>query len=156
MKKLAVHAVFSVFFVIVSYGCSSGKISEDSPLYETYRERTKLISQMRDFERKIGYKKTKNFYAYSDEAGYPVCYYARFDYLPHSYMDFGLYGDYRAGEAIGVKSEKNCTGSSDKDMFFYRAEAIAGIGGTPLTPPMLEAQLGRFMSVVFHEDFHDQ
>jgi len=141
----------------VAVGCSVAIPSDNSPLYKAYQERTALISEMKSFEREIGYRATKNFLSYSDRNGYPICYYTATTYLPHSVMDFFVYDNFKTGRAgeIDVSSEEQCR-AGEKDVFFYRPEAIAGIGGTPVTPPMLEAPMGRFLNLVFHEDFHDQ
>mgnify|MGYP001591329605 FL=1 len=117
-----------------------------------HAERMALIQEMKAFEAQNGFAPTNNFLEYDpDVQNYPQCYSAPKSYLPYSYMDPAIAG------SAGAGTEQECDAfSMGRDWYFYASEAVAGIGGTPITPAMVESPLDRFMYLVFHEDCHEQ
>ena len=109
-----------------------------------------LIDELRAFERRIGFRATDNFLAFSPEhRSYPFCGYAPTLTLPYSYEDPAI----RWIEASSI--EECASAGSGADTYFGRTEAV-GESGTPVTRSMTESRLARFMYVVVHEDCHDQ
>lgn len=112
--------------------------------------RQNLIRELKQFEKEqLGYEDTKNFLTYSEDIGaFYNCYYIEKFTLPDS-VDGLHYAD---------GTESGCPNIDEKkfDVFFYPAQAVAGIGGTPLTRSLARAKPIRLIEVVFHEDFHEQ
>jgi len=100
------------------------------------------VHELQNFELLFGFAPTNNFKTQDDttEAVY-LCYYAeKLDLTTHLIQ----------GTKDGCPVDK-----SKYDAYFYSAQAVAGVG-TPLLSSLAKAPLGRFMMVVFHEDFHEQ
>jgi len=109
-----------------------------------------LLGELRAFERKIGYRETKNFAAVTEEREtFPFCGQASRFYLPYSYEDPAI----RWYDAM---DEAQCREvGADSDVYFGAVEALGEIG-TPVTPAMISSKLDRFIYLVIHEDCHDQ
>jgi hypothetical protein len=109
-----------------------------------------LLADLRVFERRIGYRESKNFTAVTGEQEtYPFCGQASRFYLPYSYEDPAI----RWSDAV---AEEQCReAESENDVYFGTVEAIAEVG-TPVTPSMISSKLDRFIYLVIHEDCHDQ
>ena len=108
-----------------------------------------LITEIKAFEKKIGFNETENFKTYSDETkAYDYSFFTSITTLPYSLDDPLLQAATGKPENIPIDLEKY-------DVFFYSIQAIAG-GETPVTKSLLQASLPRFIHVIFHEDWHEQ
>ena len=115
-----------------------------------------LLTEVRAFERRIGFQETANFKTlYNAEAKsetqseYPMCSYAPRFQLPYSYEDPLV----RWGDA---QNDADCRAAAKgEDVYFTMVEALGEIG-TAVTATMLEGKLDRFLYLVIHEDCHDQ
>jgi hypothetical protein len=109
-----------------------------------------LVTDIRGYQRSIGFRETGNFRDYSaDQEGYPYCGYTPKLTLPYSYQDPAI-------RWLNVSSEEECRRiAGDADMFHGTSEALGEIG-SPVTPSMLSGKLDRFVYLVIHEDCHDQ
>jgi hypothetical protein len=114
------------------------------------REWRALLTELRAFEHRLGFRPTKNFARLAEEReGYAFCGHAPADVLPYSYEDPIV----KWYESI---TEEECrVSAADKDWYFELAEAQGEIG-TPVTASMLAGTLDRFVYLVIHEDCHDQ
>ena len=113
-------------------------------------EWTALVEDIRAFERRIGYRQTKNFIRFSEEKqAFPFCGYVSRLYLPYSYEDPAI-------QWLDSVTEEDCRALGGRgDVFFGESEAL-GESATPVTPSMLAAPLERLLYLVMHEDCHDQ
>jgi hypothetical protein len=109
-----------------------------------------LVDELRAFERRMGFRPTKNFaFLAEDLVSYPYCGRASNRRLPYSYQDGAI-------EWPEVKTEAECRDvGPDTDVYFGHVEAWGEIG-TPVTQAMLGSTLDRFVYLVIHEDCHDQ
>jgi hypothetical protein len=109
-----------------------------------------LLGDLQAFERRIGFRETKNFASVTGEREtYPFCGQASRFYLPYSYEDPAI----RWTDAV---TEQACLqAESESDVYFGTVEAMAEIG-TPVTPSMISSKLDRFVYLVIHEDCHEQ
>jgi len=100
---------------------------------------------VKQLERKLGFRRTRNFRKQSSEPEVEYrCYYTGKLELPDSYTALHLAPGTRAG----------CTVDPQKyDVFFYPVEADAS-GKTPVTAALAYESVERFLVVVPHEDFH--
>ncbi|MFC1592714.1 hypothetical protein ACFL4C_01720 [Candidatus Omnitrophota bacterium] len=114
---------------------------------KTYR--LDLITEIKAFEKKLGFNETDNFKAYSDETeAYDYYFYTYSTELPYSTDDPLL-------KSATGKPETASVDFKIYDVFFYSIDAIAGIK-TPVTKSLLQAPLPRFIHIIFHEDWHEQ
>lgn len=113
-------------------------------------EWTALLTEVRAFERRIGFRETDNFRAFSpDHAAFPFCGYVSHFYLPYSYQDTAI-------RWLESATEEECReAAADADVYYGFVEAW-GESATPVTPSMVESKLDRFLYLVIHEDCHDQ
>lgn len=113
-------------------------------------EWTALVAEVRVFERRIGFKETRNFLTFAQEKdGFPFCGYVSRLYLPYSYEDPAI----RWTESA---SEEECRAFGEElDVSYGETEAV-GEQETPVTASMLAAPLDRLLYLVIHEDCHDQ
>jgi hypothetical protein len=109
-----------------------------------------LLTEVRGFERHIGFKETANFRdVFAEKGGYSMCGHVPRMYLPYSYQDPAI-------NWIDSENEKDChEAAAGNDVFFANLEAVGEIG-TSVTSMMLEGKLDRFLYLVIHEDCHDQ
>jgi hypothetical protein len=109
-----------------------------------------LLKEVRAFERRIGFRDTENFLAFSPEhEAFPFCGYVSRFYLPYSYEDTGI-------QWFDTATETECSEAGhDADIYYGAVEAM-GESATPVTPSMIESGLDRFLYLVIHEDCHDQ
>jgi len=108
-----------------------------------------LITEIKAFEHKLGFKKTENFKTYSEEKeSYIYWFFTSKTTLPYSLDDPLLqYTTGKPGE-VPVDLEKY-------DTLYYSIESIAQVK-TPVTKSLLKAPLSRFIHIIFHEDWHEQ
>lgn len=111
---------------------------------------TALLAELREFERRIGFRDTNNFTKVAtDRPSYPICGRASNRRLPYSYED-------RLIEWPEIEKEEACRDTgAESDVYFSKVEAWGEIG-TPVTAAMLASTLDRFVYLVIHEDCHDQ
>lgn len=109
-----------------------------------------LLAQVRDLERRIGFRPTENFARIAtDLTSYAFCGRASNRRLPYSYQDKMI-------EWPEIEREEECRQvGADTDVYFDKVEAWGEIR-TPVTAAMIAGKLDRFVYLVIHEDCHDQ
>lgn len=109
-----------------------------------------LLDELREFERQIGFRPTKNFATLAtDRQSFPFCGQASNRRLPYSYQDAGI-------RWLDDVTEAKCREvPADIDAYYGEVEAWGEIG-TPVTASMVAGTLDRFVYLVIHEDCHDQ
>ena len=108
-------------------------------------DRKDLISAVKRLEKKLGFRKTKNFYKESAESAVAYrCYYTGKLELPDSYSKLQLVAGTKAGCPVDPQKY---------DVFFYPMDANAS-GKTPVSATLEHESMERFLVVVPHEDFH--
>ncbi len=136
-----------IALLIVIPGCKLS--SPDNELSDEQQYKLDLITEIKAFEKKIGFNETENFKTYSDETkSYDYSFFTPITTLPYSLDDPLLQAADGKPESIPIDLEKY-------DVFFYSIQALAGIE-TPVTRSLLQAPLPRFIHVIFHEDWHEQ
>jgi hypothetical protein len=109
-----------------------------------------LLTELRDFERRIGFRGTRNFAAFStSQRAYPFCGHVSRLVLPYSYEDPAIVW------LAQVSAEECRVRGRDADVFYGESEAVGEIGA-PVTHSMIDGKLDRFIYLVIHEDCHDQ
>ena len=105
------------------------------------------IERAKQVERSAGIHQTGNF-AHGDPRvpAYYRCYFTHPLELPDSYARLKLRNGSKDGCQINPKKY---------DVFFYRIEAVAS-GHAPVTKSLAVASTERIVTVVPHEDFHEQ
>jgi hypothetical protein len=108
-------------------------------------DRKDLIASVKALEKKLGFRRTKNFRKESAAGAVAYrCYYTGKLELPDSY----------AGLQLAAGTKDGCTVDEKKfDVFFYALDANAS-GKTPVSSALTHEPLERFLVVVPHEDFH--
>ena len=136
--------------VLVAIGCVQWRAFSSPPSPDVSSEWRALITDLRAFERAIGFIETKNFLTLTGEReAFPFCGQAPRHVLPYSYEDPAIRWE-------DTLTETQChAASTEMDVFFGTVEAMGEIG-TPVTPSMLHGKLDRFVYLVIHEDCHDQ
>ncbi len=119
--------------------------ASDSPQNPNTADRKYLIGAVKRLEKKLGFRRTKNFEKESGEAAVAYrCYYTGKLELPDSYSGLQL--------VAGTKAD--CPLDTEKyDVFFYPMDANAS-GKTPVSASLAHESTERFLVVVPHEDFH--
>jgi hypothetical protein len=120
-------------------------VPAETPRATTAPDQKDLINALKRLEKKLGFRRTRNFHKESTEATVAYrCYYTGKLELPDSYEKLQL-----------LKGTKNgCPLDTQKyDVFFYPLEA-AGSGKTPVSTSLANESVERFLVVVPHEDFH--
>lgn len=142
--------VIGALLTVAAVGCVQLREFLSLPPPDVSSEWRALIDDLRAFERKIGYRETKNFLALTKERDtFPFCGRSSRYHLPYSYEDPAIAWFDTLGEA-------ECYAvNTDTDVFFGSVEAMGEIG-TPVTPSMVSGKLDRFVYLVIHEDCHDQ
>jgi predicted aminopeptidase len=143
LEKLAT----SRFLLVLALVALSGGIAvaTDQPQISGPANRKDLVSAVKNVEKKLGFRRTKNFYKNSAESAVAYrCYYTGKLELPDSYSGLQLLAGTRSG----------CTVDTQKyDVFFYPMDANAS-GKTPVSSALAHESMERFLVVVPHEDFH--
>jgi len=117
----------------------------DAPQTPNAADRSDLVSAVKRLEKKLGFRRTKNFHTQTTEpsVGYR-CYYTGKLELPDSYEKLQLVQGAKAGCPLDAQKY---------DVFFYPLEA-SGSGKTPLSGGLAHESTERLLVVVPHEDFH--
>jgi hypothetical protein len=124
---------------------ASGAAASDIPPTSGAASRKDLVSTVKRLEKKLGFRRTKNFHKESAEFAVAYrCYYTGKLELPDSYSNLRLVQGTKTGCPLDPKKF---------DVFFYPLEAM-GSGKTPLSASMAHESVERFLVVVPHEDFH--
>lgn len=114
--------------------------------------REELIKEIKIFEKKIGFTKDIHFHWYdpSQKAIY-LCYYTESLKIPLGYGDDKMF--FQRADETGCYID-----ATRYDVYFYKAQAVARSGiGMPITKSLLEEKsFERFISVIFHEDYHEE
>lgn len=123
----------------------SGAAASDIPPDSGTTNRKDLVSAVKRLEKKLGFRRTKNFHKETSDSSVDYrCYYTGKLELPNSYSGLHL--------APGTKA--GCPVDSQKyDVFFYPLDAV-GSGKTPISASLERESVERFLVVVPHEDFH--
>ncbi len=124
---------------------ASRAAATETPQNPTTADRQDLVSAVKSLEKKLGFRRTKNFHKNSNELAVAYrCYFTGKLELPDSYEKLQL----REGTKSG------CPLDAEKyDVFFYPLEA-SGSGKTPVSTSLAKESTERFLVVVPHEDFH--
>jgi len=142
-------ALFALLAVLG--GCFSRHSADDGPaVARSPDEGAALVTELRAFERRIGFEDTHNFLTYSRETkAFPFCGTVSRLYLPYSYQDPAI-------RWLDSVTEEECRALGESaDVSFGESEAV-GERETPITASMLTAPVVRFVYLVIHEDCHDQ
>jgi hypothetical protein len=120
-------------------------VATDTSQNSSIADRKDLITAVKRLERKMGFRRTKNFHSETTESAVAYrCYYTGKLELPSSYSGLQLVRGTKAG--CPVDSQKY-------DVFFYPMDA-SGSGKTPVSATLAHESTERFLVVVPHEDFH--
>lgn len=124
---------------------ASAAVGADNPQNPNAAERKDLVGAVQHLEKKLGFRRTRNFHTETTEAdvGYR-CYYTGKLELPDSYEKLQLLAGTKAGCPLDTQKY---------DVFFYPMDANAS-GNTPLSASLEHESMERFLVVVPHEDFH--
>lgn len=122
-----------------------GAVASGIPSDSGTTSRKDLAIAVQRVEKKLGFRRTKNFH---QETGEPAvayrCYYTGKLELPDSYEKLQLVAGTKAGCPLDTQKY---------DVFFYPMDANAS-GNTPLSASLAHESMERFLVVVPHEDFH--
>jgi hypothetical protein len=117
----------------------------DTPPTSSAADRQDLVSAVKRLEKKLGFRRTKNFEKESKESAVAYrCYYTGKFELPESYDKLKLIQATKAGCPLDT---------AKYDVFFYSLEASA-TGKTPVSAGLAHESVERLLVVVPHEDFH--
>jgi hypothetical protein len=117
----------------------------DTPQDPNTADRKDLVTAVKRLEKKLGFRRTKNFHTQTTESAVAYrCYYTGKLELPDSYEKLQLLAGTKAGCPLDT---------AKYDVFFYPLEA-AGSGKTPVSATLARESMERFLVVVPHEDFH--
>jgi hypothetical protein len=137
-------SAFLLALVLVAL-ISSRAIASDTPPGSGNINRKDLVSAVKRVERKLGFRRRKNFYKESAESVVAYrCYYTGKLELPDSYSGLQLVAGTKAGCPVDTQKY---------DVFFYPMDANAS-GKTPVSASLEHESMERFLVVVPHEDFH--
>jgi hypothetical protein len=140
---VATLALMSLFLVLA--GSGDRYIAEEARLPNGAARSGQLIEAIKNLEKRLGFRRTRNFSRVSDKlAAYYRCYYTGKLELPDSYEGLQLTAGSRTGCPLDPQKY---------DVFFYPIEAVAS-GKTPVTSALENASTERLLVVVPHEDFH--
>jgi hypothetical protein len=142
VKSLPRLFLWTLVFIALSAGSLP---ASDSPPASEAPNRKDLVSAIKRLEKKLGFRRTKNFTKESAKTAVAYrCYYTGKLELPDSY----------AGLQLRPGTEAGCPLDSEKfDVFFYPLDSNAS-GKTPLTASLANESVERFLVVVPHEDYH--
>jgi hypothetical protein len=117
----------------------------DTPQDPDATNRKDLVSAVKSLEKKLGFRRTRNFHKESAESAVAYrCYYTGKLELPDSYAGLQLLAGTKAGCPLDTQKY---------DVFFYPMDA-SGSGKTPVSAALAHESVERFLVVVPHEDFH--
>jgi hypothetical protein len=120
-------------------------VASDAPPNPEATDRKDLVSAVKRLEKKLGFRRTKNFHKESKESAVAYrCYYTGKLELPDSYEKLQLLQGTKAGCPLDPQKY---------DVFFYPMDADAS-GRTPVSASLAHESMERFLVVVPHEDFH--
>ena len=120
-------------------------MASENPTASETASRTSLVTAVKALEKKLGFRRTRNFRNESADAAVAYrCYYTGKLALPESYSGLKL----AAGTKDGCKLD-----TQKFDVFFYPMDANAS-GKTPLSATLAQGPTERLLVVVPHEDFH--
>jgi hypothetical protein len=141
-KSIQRLCLLTLGLVAVLGGAASATDTAQNP---NAADRKHLIFAVKSLEKKLGFRRTKNFQTQSSESAVAYrCYYTGKLELPESYSGLLL--------VMGTKT--GCTVDTQKyDVFFYPMDA-SGSGKTPVSATLARESTERFLVVVPHEDFH--
>jgi hypothetical protein len=148
---MAARVLFSLSALAFLLAACSFFLTDDSgPPPRSHDQWTALAEDIRTFERRIGFRETKNFTRFADAKDRLFsCGHVSRLYLPYSYQDPAIEWAY-------TMTEKECRAlGKTADILFLESEAW-GENETPVTTSMLTAPLDRVVYVLIHEDCHDQ
>jgi hypothetical protein len=142
--KKSTPRLFLLAFALVA-PLAGPAAATDTPPYPDSADRKDLITAVKRLEKKLGFRRTKNFYKESAESAVAYrCYYTGKLELPDSY----------SGLQLVAGTKRGCPVDPQKyDVFFYPMDAIAS-GKTPVSATLAHESVERFLVVVPHEDFH--
>ena len=124
---------------------ASGAAASDTPPDSGTTNRKDLVSAVKHLEKKLGFRRTRNFHKESAESAVAYrCYYTGKLELPDSYEKLQLLQGTKAGCPLDTQKY---------DVFFYPMDA-SGSGKTPVSASLAQESVERFLVVVPHEDFH--
>lgn len=124
---------------------ASRVVAIDAPSDAGVGNRKDLVSAVKNLEKKLGFRRTKNFHKESAAADVAYrCYYTGKLELPASYEKLQLVQGTKDGCPLDPRQY---------DIFFYPLQA-EGNGKTPVSASLEHASVERFLFVVPHEDFH--
>lgn len=142
MKKVFLILLVTLVLIIPSCQPGTGLTSEQ-------KYRMELVEEIKAFEKKLDFKETENFRAYSSKTeAYDYYFYTPIIKLPYSLGDPLLQFGTGTRQSANIDTKKY-------DVYFYSIQALAGIK-TPVTRSLIEAPLSRFIFVIIHEDWHEQ
>ena len=117
----------------------------DTPQNPSAADRKDLVSAVKRLEKKLGFRRTRNFRAETTESAVAYrCYYTGKLELPDSYSGLQMVAGTKAGCPLDTRKY---------DVFFYPMDANAS-GKTPVSASLEHESMERFLVVVPHEDFH--
>jgi hypothetical protein len=117
----------------------------DTPQNPGAPDRKDLVSAVKRLEKKLGFRRTRNFHKETTESAVAYrCYYTGKLELPDSYEKLQLLQGTKAGCPLDTQKY---------DVFFYPMDA-SGSGKTPVSASLAQESVERFLVVVPHEDFH--
>lgn len=120
-------------------------LASDTSQSPSDADRKDLITAVKRLERKLGFRRTKNFNTETTESAVAYrCYYTGKLELPASYSGLQLVQGTKAGCPVDPQKY---------DVFFYPMDA-SGSGRTPISGTLAHESTERFLVVVPHEDFH--
>lgn len=134
----ALVAILSILLLAMTSGCH---------LSSERQYRMQLVSEIKEFQRELGFDETGNFKSYSDE----IESYDYFFYTPQTTLPYSL------DDPLLLSSEGNVEDYNVEgyDVYSYSIQAIADVE-TPVTSSLMKASLSRFIHTIFHEDWHEQ
>jgi hypothetical protein len=136
--------------VAAGYGCSRNPRADVTPSVPpptTQFVASEVIAEVKDFSVALGGHATDNFLRHSDRhTSDNRCYFTGKLQLPEFYNTLRM---------VREDGERCAARSDEYDVFFYPVEAIAS-GDESITVSLAEAPAERLLTVVPHEDFHNQ
>ncbi|MSP96769.1 MAG: hypothetical protein EXR29_05975 [Betaproteobacteria bacterium] len=142
--------VIGILLVALAAGCAQLREIAAPSAPGVGGEWAALLSEIRAYERRIGFAETKNFVDFArQQESFPVCGYVSRLKLPYSYQDPAI-------TWLDSATEAQCLSHGpDADVYFTTVEAWGEVA-TPATTAMITGKLDRFIYLVIHEDCHDQ
>jgi hypothetical protein len=142
-EKSTLGLLMSVLVLITRL--ASPAVGAGTPRDDKGASRKDLVSAVKHLEKKLGFRRTKNFHTESAESAVAYrCYYTGKLELPASYEKLQLLQGTKAGCPLDAQKF---------DVFFYPLEA-EGSGKSPVSASLERESTERFLFVVPHEDFH--